>query len=579
MSTRSFRIPAALPPRRRPAPELVQRQPRPVGVATVRAAFWAVGVVLAGVQAWAFRYYVSADAISYLDMSDGVMPGGSWHRLINGVWSPLYPLLLGIFRRTFNITAANEIAAGHLLNLGFFLFAFLCFELLLRKVVRRIPSGASLPAWAISCLAYSLFLWASISKISLTSLRADMLMSGFVYLAAGILLTMQGRQARWREYCNLGLVLGIGTLAKSPILPLGIFVVAVTLFAVQNWRSALKMAAGSLLIFLAIGSLYFAPVSIARGHFTFGESATFNYLAYVNRARPMWYMQEPGSASGHFSHSPEKIFSTPTAYAFGHSSLVTHPLRFDPSDWVRGVRPRFVLRDQVRGCIASIRKLIGLLAGLSPVVLLALTLVVVSSKRRRLSTSLKSAWPVWLVGFAGCVMYVPMHVEPRYVGAFLALFWLGLILSFDLPGILGRRLANASTIVVVAGLIVPLIVGEGMRYLESRRIPNNDANAAVELAHLGIKPGNKVARISPTVTDLGIERIARVEVVAEVGIGDSARFWSSSRDTQDAILNLLASRGARAVIATLTGPVPKIGPEWTQLGFTQYWAWIPKSSQ
>ena len=91
MSTRSFRIPAALPPRRRPAPELVQRQPRPVGVATVRAAFWAVGVVLAGVQAWAFRYYVSADAISYLDMSDGVMPGGSWHRLINGVWSPLYP--------------------------------------------------------------------------------------------------------------------------------------------------------------------------------------------------------------------------------------------------------------------------------------------------------------------------------------------------------------------------------------------------------------------------------------------------------------------------------------------------------
>ncbi|PYV44571.1 MAG: hypothetical protein DMG94_13240, partial [Acidobacteria bacterium] len=167
-------------------------------MAAVRAAFWALGIVLAGVQAWAFRYYVSADAISYLDMSDGVMPGESWHRLINGVWSPLYPLLLGIVRRTFNIYASNEIAAGHLLNLGFFLFAFLCFEFLLRKVVRRIPRGASLPAWAISCLAYSLFLWASISKISLTSLRADMLMSGFVYLAAGILLNMQGRQARWR---------------------------------------------------------------------------------------------------------------------------------------------------------------------------------------------------------------------------------------------------------------------------------------------------------------------------------------------------------------------------------------------
>ena len=577
MSTRSVRISVSPSPPQRPAPELVQRQLRPVGVAAVRAAFWALGIVLAGVQAWAFRYYVSADAISYLDMSDGVMPGESWHRLINGVWSPLYPLLLGIVRRTFNIYASNEIAAGHLLNLGFFLFAFLCFEFLLSKVVRRIPSGASLPAWAISCLAYSLFLWASISKISLTSLRADMLMSGFVYLAAGILLNMQGRQARWREYCNLGLVLGIGTLAKSPMLPLGVFVVAVSLFAVQNWRSALKMAASSLLIFLATGSLYFVPLSIAQGHFTLGESAAFNYLVYVNRARPMWYMQEPGSASGRFSHSPEKIFSTPTAYGFTHSSLVTHPLRFDPSDWVRGVRPRFVLRDQVRGCIASIRKLIGLLAGLTPVVLLALTLVIVSWKRRRLSTSLKSAWSVWLVGFTGCVMYVPMHVEPRYVGAFLALFWLGLILSFELPGTLGRRLANASTIVVVAGLTVPLIVGDGMRYLESRRIANADAEAAAELARLGIGPGEKVARISPTVTDLGIERIARVEVVAEVGIGDSARFWSSSRDTQDAILNLFASRGATVVIATLTEPVPKIRPEWTRLGSTEYWAWFPKS--
>ena len=91
MSTRSVRIPVSPSPPQRPAPELVQRQPRPVGVPAVRAAFWVLGVVLAGVQAWAFRYYVSADAISYLDMSDGVMPGGSWHRLINGVWSPLYP--------------------------------------------------------------------------------------------------------------------------------------------------------------------------------------------------------------------------------------------------------------------------------------------------------------------------------------------------------------------------------------------------------------------------------------------------------------------------------------------------------
>jgi hypothetical protein len=401
-------------------------------------------------------------------------------------------------------------------------------------------------------------------------------MSGFVYLATGILLSMQGAPARWRNYYRLGLVLGIGVLAKAPILPLGILIIAATLFAVENWSRAFKMAAASLLIFLSVASFYFVPLSVTRGYFTFGESAAFNYLTYVNRARPMWYMQDPGSASGHFLHSPEKICSAPSAYAFAHSSLVTHPLRFDPSELIEGVRPRFVLRDQVRGCIASARKLFGLLAGLSPAVLLVFALAVVSWKRRLLIASLKSAWPVWLVGLAGCAMYVPMHVEPRYVGAFLALFWLGLILSFDVPSV-GPRIVLASTIFVVAALTFPLIVGGGMRYFEARRIHNADADAAAELARLGIKPGDKVGRISPTVTDLGIDRIARVEVVAEVGIGDSPKFWSSSPHTQDAILNLFASRGAKVVIATLTGPIPKTRSEWARLGDTQYWAWLPKS--
>jgi hypothetical protein len=176
-------------------------------------------------------------------------------------------------------------------------------------------------------------------------------------------------------------------------------------------------------------------------------------------------------------------------------------------------------------------------------------------------------------------MYVPMHVEPRYVGAFLALLWFGLVLSFDFPETLGRRMVTPITIVVVAGLTVPLIVGGSMRYLESPRMTNADADAAAELARLGIKPGDKVARISPTVTDLGIERIARVEVVAEVGIGDSAKFWKSPAVTQHGILNLFASRAAKVVIATLAQPPAEVRPEWTQLGSTKYWAWIPKSSQ
>jgi hypothetical protein len=55
----------------------------------LRFGFWCVGIFLAAMQAWIRRYDVSADSISYLDMSDAVMPGEDWHRLVNGVWSPL----------------------------------------------------------------------------------------------------------------------------------------------------------------------------------------------------------------------------------------------------------------------------------------------------------------------------------------------------------------------------------------------------------------------------------------------------------------------------------------------------------
>ena len=72
------------------------------------------------------------------------------------------------------------------------------------------------PQWVYLSVAYSLFLWASISQISLRSLRPDMLMSGFLYVAGGMLLRMQGSAARWNRYLALGVVLGIGFLAKAP---------------------------------------------------------------------------------------------------------------------------------------------------------------------------------------------------------------------------------------------------------------------------------------------------------------------------------------------------------------------------
>src|ERR1700692_753322 len=107
------------------------------------------------------------------------------------------------------------------------------------------------------------------------------------------------------------------------------------------------MAAASLALLLRIGSLYFVPLSLQRGYFTMGESARLNYVLHVDAASPAWYLQNPGGARGTFSRPPTRIFSDPAAYAFAVPLPVTHPLRFDPSYWIAGVRPRFAFRLQI----------------------------------------------------------------------------------------------------------------------------------------------------------------------------------------------------------------------------------------
>jgi hypothetical protein len=77
------------------------------------------------------------------------------------------------------------------------------------------------------------------------------------------------------------------------------------------------------------------------------------------------------------------------------------------------------------------------------------------------------------------------------------------------------------------------------------------------------------------VIDLGIERIARVEVREEVDYEHAREFWAAPPSTQADLLRVFAARGAKAVIANL----PRIGAgnrlHWIHLGSTQYWVWLP----
>lgn len=559
-------------------------EPEWIPLAAVRIFFWSYGLLLALAQTWVFRYQVSSDSVSYLDMSDGVLPGGHWRRLINGVWSPLYPFLLGLVRRVFTIGPANEIAAGHFLNILFFVFAFAAFELLLGQS-ERLPGGpagqersvsrTSFPVWARRSVAYALFLWLSIDEISLRNLRPDMLMSGFLYLSVAILLAMRKRPARWRDFLLLGAVLGIGFLAKEPMLPIGILVLALAVLTVQDWRPALKMAISAAALVLVIGGIYYLPLSEERHRFTLGESGSFNYEVHVDDAGPSWYLQNPGRAGGHFQRSPQKIFEHPAAYAFSLYPAVTHPLRFDPSDWVSGLRPRFALKPQLKALIDNVAIFREILQQMIwPAIAVALLLVF--SDLKRVTESFRARWQTAAVGTAGCVMFALVHVEPRYVAGFLLLISVTL-LDLSVPRKGARTISAGVVLIALLTLLIPVTRQTYVRHRQGFGRINTDAEAAEALQKIGLAPGDGVAKISPLVYDLGAERIARVEVVAEVDYEQAADFWKAPLAVQDEVVRTLLAHGAKVVIATMPQLTSANRSEWVELGSTGYWVWKPSA--
>jgi hypothetical protein len=60
-------------------------------------------------------------------------------------------------------------------------------------------------------------------------------MSGFLYLAARILLRLQAFPPCRSLYVALGFVLGVGYLAKAPMLPIGSAILLLSLFVFKEW--------------------------------------------------------------------------------------------------------------------------------------------------------------------------------------------------------------------------------------------------------------------------------------------------------------------------------------------------------
>jgi hypothetical protein len=538
--------------------------------ATVLKVIAYCGVLGVGLlQGLATRQAMQSDGISYLDMGDAIVRR-DWGMAINGYWSPLYPLLLGITLRIAKPSAYFQFTVVHLLNFAIYAFAFACFDFFLGSLLadRAVNDGESpsrqLPRWLFFALGYLAFARLALSMITLERVSPDMLMAAFLFLACGLLLRLRAGPASIRPYVLLGAILGVGYLAKAPMFPLSFVILGTAAFAQGGWRRRLPGVLAALLVFLSIAGVYIGVVSKTKGRLLISDSGRLNYLLLVNHVCCGWYFQDIGTAGGRYIHPVRRIHESPPIYEFANPIKGTQPIWYDPSYWNEGAIPRLDTRAWIASIGDQLHEYFNLVWHRQRLLLIGFLLLACVTGIATLWWGLREHWPILVLALAGFAMYSLSLVQGRYVAVFFMLICALWLRAAGKP--IGLRASRVRTAIALA---VTVALGASLARSTSQVTSAYSSfpiqwQVAEDLKRLGVPKGAQVARIGG-VYSADWARLAGFTVVAEVPRDLAQSFWSSPDQEQAEVIRVFRSLGVKAVVAAPPAKASQTGTEWRRL--------------
>lgn len=552
--------------------------PKPSNYALLRVTCWAVALFLGAAQAWATRFTMNPDGVSYLDIGDAYWRG-DWHNAINAYWSPLYSWILGFFFKVLKPSMYWEYPLVHLVNFMIYVASLACFEYFLwtfiedrkmrdRKLLPDEYVGLSQTSWWL--LGYSLFISCSVLLIGLRLVMPDLCVAAIVYLASAATIKIANGGSSTRTYLLFGVVLGFGYLAKSVMFPIGV----VFLFgALISNRAQWNRIGTAALVFLAISLPFVAAISVHKGRLTIGESGRWNFLIFVDGVRP--FLPQGGPPV----QRPRKLMTSPNVYDYSHTLAGTFPPWIDPSYWQDGINTHMNVQGQLRNLRMSLSSYWHLVSdtflhfGYAVGFLL---LLLIFSARPRLSRDLE--WQLLLPAAAAIAAFSLLLVLYRYVAPFVLMIWVVLFAALRFSP--SREKQSLVQFVVICTAIVGTLAPALESALGFTVHPQPTCwEGAAALREKGVQPGASIALIwnedweSDAVTGTFIPRLLRARVVGEA---EPARtFWSSRQENQEKVLGTLFGIGADAIIAHKPPSGTTVGSCWHQLGETEFSACLP----
>ena len=527
----------------------------------IRLLFWTIGPALGLLQALALRNAIDHDAVAYLDMAYRFSHGARG-ALLNAYWSPLYPFLLA-----HAIAFASpywEATVLHLVNFAIYLLVLFSLDSFLKQILAESVLPDALPdpssEWMLRAFAYALVLWCCLILTSLGQSHPDLLVMAAVFGAAGITARLRHRGVTLAWSALLGAVLGLGYLAKAPMFPLALVFLIVAILAARRpiSRRAAALLAFAPLTFGIIACAYISMLSRAERRVTFGDSAKIAYAMVVNGV-------------GAPAHPRQKIFDHPAIYVYPDHLVGTNPGWYDPSYWRAGIEPKFNVARQADVLHRSLDTYFSVVTQLGAVFAGFLALLFVGH-RRAILRRVAGQWPWYIPALAAFGMYSLVHVELRFLGAFVALLCLALFLGVQ-TSLESRPFAGAIVLAVVIMLGTQIFWEAGHNFgTLVQDAKSSDWLVAKELEGRGIHRGDKVATIGP-MPSIYWARLAGVTLTGEISSDDAPAFWGAAPDVRARIAAVLTQAGIAAIVAEGL-PESVVPPEgsngWSEAGTTSY---------
>ncbi|MBN2031171.1 hypothetical protein JW824_13135 [bacterium] len=548
---------------------------------------WIVAIILGAFQAWDTRHYVNPDGLSYLDMGDAYLRG-DWDMAINAYWSPFYSWLTGLTLSIIKPSPYWEASVIHLLNFLIFLGSMACFHFFLNQLIKynqfqiernKKTKYQSFPEWAWIILGYSLFIWTSLDLITLTKVTPDICLTGFVYLSCGLLIRMRMGFSSVFICILFGIVLGFGYLVKVPSLPIAFFFLGSSIFMIGHFRNNWTRVLISSLSFAIVCGSFAIMLSKEQGRFTFGDSGKLNYAWYVNGVSMWVHWQGDELKSGTPMHPTRKISDKPVIYEFEIPIQCTYPPWYDPAYWHEGLTIYFNIKQQIAVLQYIIENFyVNLFFQLqAPLVVGFLIFFLTGWNRPDNHKILLKQWPLLIPAIIAMSMFALVHVETRFLGAYIVLLWLGLFSGIHLfQSSKSIKWAKNIILAVVITLMTITVIPFGMRtyHLFADLIGGKSVwvhkhfQVAQGIKQLNIHDGDKVGFIGHAI-DAYWARLASIQIIAEIPYNNIDSFWAADSAVKKKAFQIFSDIHAKAV---LTSEVPQYAllSEWQRLGDTGY---------